>query len=349
MVEMMDQNRKRIFVANAGDVSLARKIVRELGETVGFDSLVIQELLLATRELVLNVINHAGQGEMFFSLLEGKKRGIKLETLDHGPGIQDIEIVMADGITSGTSLGYGLGSINRIMDVLDVRSPVTNGKGTQICCEKYLPVKYVCHLPCPFSVGVGSRPYPGMHDNGDSFVVKYFGCQLLVGVIDGLGHGKFAHEAAQRARQYVEKHYDQSFEMIFQGTGRACRSTRGVVMALVKLDWRTVPTKMTFGSIGNIEIRLQNGNAGALPVRRGIIGKNAPSPVIHEQPFDPGDTLFLFSDGITSHWPKDEFLYLQGKPADETARIMLTSLAKENDDATLLIVKSNMWEKLLHG
>ena len=73
--------------------------------------------------------------------------------------------------------------------------------------------------------------------------------------------------------------------------------------------------------------------AGALPVRRGIVGKNAPAPVIYEQSFDPGETLFLFSDGITSHWPMDEFTHLQGKSANETAQIMLTTLAKENDDA----------------
>lgn len=345
----MADNQKRILVTNAGDVCLARKIVRELGESVGFDSLLIQELVLAASELAFNLINHAGQGEMCFLLLEGEKRGIQMETLDQGPGIPDIEIAMTDGVSSGNSLGYGLGSINRIMDVLDICSPVTNGRGTRICCKKYLPVEYVSHGYSPLSVGVGSRPYPGMRDNGDSFIVKYFGCRLLVGVIDGLGHGTFAHEAAQRARQYVEKHYDQPFEKIFQGTGRACRSTRGVVMALVKFDWDTLPIKMTFASVGNIEVRLQNGNTGALPVRRGIIGKNAPAPIIHEQSFDPGETLFLFSDGITSHWPRDEFLDLKEKSVDEAARIMLTTLAKENDDATLLIVKSNLSETLLHG
>ena len=331
---------KKIIIANAGDVSLARKIARELAESVGFDSILTQELILAASELAFNIINHAGRGEMLFVLLEGDKKGIQLETIDDGPGIPDIEIAMTDGVTSGVSLGYGLGSINRIMDALDIRSPLTNGRGTRVCCKKYLPVEHVCHLPSPLSVGVGSRPYPGIPFNGDSFIVKHFGCNLLVGVIDGLGHGKFAHEASQRARQYVEKHYDQPFEMIFQGTGRACRSTRGVVMALVKFDWHIVPIKMTFGSIGNIEVRLQSGKASTLPVRRGIIGKNAPKPVIHEQSFDAGDTLFLFSDGITSHWPKDAFLDLKAKSADETARIMLNVLAKDNDDATLLIVKS---------
>ena len=125
---MISQDKKKIVVSNTGDVSLARKITRELGERVGFDSLVTQELVLAASELALNIITHAGQGEMTFSLLEGKNKGIQLETLDHGPGIPDIEIAMTDGITSGTSLGYGLGSINRIMDVLDVCSPVYKWK-----------------------------------------------------------------------------------------------------------------------------------------------------------------------------------------------------------------------------
>ncbi len=349
MVEVMVQDKKKIFVANSGDISLARKIVRELGERVGFDSALVHELVLVAGELASNLIRHADHGEMSFTLLGGEEKGIELETLDDGPGIPDIEIAMTDGVTSGTSLGYGLGSINRIMDFLEVHSPVTNGRGTRICSRKYLPVIHVCRLPCPLSVGVTSRPFPGMRHNGDSFIIKHFGCQLLVGVIDGLGHGKFAYDAAQRARQYVEKHYDQPFERLFQGTGRACRSTRGVVMALVKLDWSSLPIKMTFGSIGNIDARLWHGNAGSLPVRRGIIGKNAPSPKVHEQSYDLNDTLFLFSDGITSHWQMEKFLHLQTESAGEMARIMLEFLAKDDDDATLLIVKSSRSETLSHG
>jgi hypothetical protein len=84
--------------------------------------------------------------------------------------------------------------------------------------------------------GVATRPRTFGAVNGDAFVVKPWARSVLAGIIDGLGHGQFAHRAAQTARQYVESHFDQPLDQIFRGTGRACRATRGVVMALARFD-----------------------------------------------------------------------------------------------------------------
>ena len=78
--------------------------------------------------------------------------------------------------------------------------------------------------------------------------------RALVGVIDGLGHGQFAHRAAQTARQYVENHFDLPLDQIFRGVGRACRATRGVVMALARFDWGQ--GRLAFASVGNIAVRV---------------------------------------------------------------------------------------------
>ncbi len=56
------------------------------------------------------------------------------------------------------------------------------------------------------------------------------------------------------ARQYVESHYDLPLPAIFRGVGRACRATRGVVMALARFDWDQ--GRLSFASVGNIEVRV---------------------------------------------------------------------------------------------
>src|SRR5581483_9350549 len=119
----------------------------------------------------------------------------------------------------------------------------------------------------------------------------------LVGVIDGLGHGPFAQRAAVTARSFVESHYDRPLEEIFRGVGRACRATRGVVMALVQFSvtmqgahggedespsppatsrqWSGV--RFSFASIGNIEARvLHPPEPINLMIRRGVLGGVAP-------------------------------------------------------------------------
>ena len=73
-------------------------------------------------------------------------------------------------------------------------------------------------------------------------------------MIDGLGHGELARRASQTARRYVEHHFDQPLVNIFRGADRACRATRGVVMALARFDM--VSRKVTIASVGNIEVRL---------------------------------------------------------------------------------------------
>src|SRR5258708_16312541 len=89
--------------------------------------------------------------------------------------------------------------------------------------------------------------------NGDTFVIQQWGESALVGVIDGVGHGQFAYSAAQAARQYVERHYDQPLADIFLGVARTCRATRGVVMGLARFDWGQ--GTLTFASVGTVEAR----------------------------------------------------------------------------------------------
>ena len=57
---------------------------------------------------------------------------------------------------------------------------------------------------------MATRPRGFGQVNGDAFVVYQWAESALVGVIDGLGHGQFAHRAAETARRYVETHFDHA-------------------------------------------------------------------------------------------------------------------------------------------
>src|SRR5262249_35108513 len=132
--------------------------------------------------------------------------------------------------------------------------------------------------------GAATRAYRLGPVNGDAFVFKRWEHFALAGLIDGLGHGQRAAQAALTARQYVETHYAQPLRSIFRETGRACRSSRGVVMALARFDLKS--EKLSFASIGNIEARLLGGETRPkFIVRRGIVGGDAPEPAVTEHPW----------------------------------------------------------------
>ena len=332
---------------------------------LGFEEKASEEIAIAVSELASNLVKHAQQGQLTLTPLNANDRpGIRVESRDAGPGIADVERALADGVSTTGSLGYGLGTVNRLMDTFDIHSQP--GAGTHIVCTRWQRAGLPRVSPSPLEFGAATRAHPAMRENGDSFVLKTWDASVLVGVIDGLGHGQFAHRAAETARQYVESHFDQPLDAIFRGTSRACRASRGVVMALARFDWglevgdwklevrddetrRSLKSnfqsprsniQLTFASIGNIEARVF-GNAAPvnLIVRRGVIGGHAPHVLVTTHHWEPRDLLVLHTDGLSSHWRWEDFPYLAQESATRTAQRLLQRLAKEDDDATVVVVK----------
>jgi len=97
---------------------------------------------------------------------------------------------------------------------------------------------------------------------------------------------------------------------------------------------------MTYASVGNIEVRFLNVvEPVKIIVRRGIIGLNAPNPVVTENIWNTEGIMMLFSDGIRTHWRWEDYPGLWEKSANDVARELLLSLAKNEDDATIVLVR----------
>src|SRR5207245_4002449 len=142
--------------------------------------------------------------------------------------------------------------------------------------------------------GAAPRPCRNQRENGDAFVIKSWEEQALAGILDGLGHGPLAQRAAQTGRQYIERHFDQPLENLFRGVEIACRSSRGVVMALARFDLSA--RKLTVANVGNIEVRVVMGPAPVqVNVRRGVLGLNAPKPLLTEHRWTSGEMLVMHS------------------------------------------------------
>ncbi len=223
------------------------------------------------------------------------------------------------------------------MDEFDVAS--RSGAGTSIVCKRWLRLDMPPALACPLVFGVATRPCPLMPVNGDTFVIQQWGESALVGVIDGVGHGQFAYSAAQAARQYVERHYDQPLADIFLGVARTCRATRGVVMGLARFDWGQ--GTLTFASVGNVEARVfDSPEPMNFVVPRGILGLTARRPVVTQHRWAPSNVMALYSDGLSTHWRWSDFPHLAEASATVAAQELLHAFAREADDATVVVVKS---------
>lgn len=328
-----DRQLLRHVVAESADVLIVSADARMLAAGLGFSEVETEEIGIVAREIATNILKHAGHGAM--ALIVDQSR-LSIEAEDAGPGIPDVDQALADGYSTAGSLGYGLGTVNRLMDHLEITS--RTGRGTRLLTHRNLRAASEPAMRPPVEVGVATLPKPGYAENGDGFVFRSWGTHTMVGVLDGVGHGAPAQAATQAALRYVETHLEQPLEDIFRGVGIACRGTRGVVMALARFDW--VGHTLEFASVGNIEARvLDTDQPMRFVVRRGILGANAPEPRVTSQQWPKGATLVMFSDGVASHWGDVTLADAQGASASIAARALLNKLNRLTDDATLLIVR----------
>ncbi|WP_322814918.1 SpoIIE family protein phosphatase [Chloroflexus sp.] len=188
------------------------------------------------------------------------------------------------------------------------------------------------------SWGAALRPKAGQHISGDAYLVlPYADNQLLAAVIDGLGGGDAAAEAAQRAVAVLERYPTLELTELMRQADRALVGSRGAVMALLRLnaDQHTAE----FVGVGNIGAQVYSDLLIKPISKNGIVGYRLPQLLRLSYTYNSGDTFVLYSDGISSRFTTEMPPDLHQSPqhiADE----ILHRFGKDSDDATVVVVRS---------
>lgn len=124
-----------IPLASEPDVVVVRRRVREASAQIGLSLVDQTKLITAASELARNTLIYGGGGSMQLQTLNGPKLGVRLIFEDHGPGIQDIELALRDGFTTGTGLGLGLGGSKRLVNEFEINSKP--GQGTKVTVTRW--------------------------------------------------------------------------------------------------------------------------------------------------------------------------------------------------------------------
>jgi serine phosphatase RsbU (regulator of sigma subunit) len=184
---------------------------------------------------------------------------------------------------------------------------------------------------------VASRAAPGEAVSGDLQVVAPWRDGVLIGVLDGLGHGADAIAAARIAAAVLEQHAGEPVIPLVQHCHRALQRTRGVVMTLGSLN--TAEDTLTVIGIGNVETVIYRANPAATPrresvlLRGGVVGYQLPALQASILPMTPGDLVVFATDGV-----REDFSDLIN-PLDSMPQLVERILAKKfrgNDDGLVL-------------
>ena len=133
-----DSRAKLVQIGSAADIVAARHEGRLLASRLGFSSSELTVIATAISEVARNIVEYAGQGEIWLSLCQQDSRlGVCVVARDKGPGIPDVEKALRDGYSTHKGLGLGLPGARRLMDEFEIVSQI--GGGTTVTMRKWAP------------------------------------------------------------------------------------------------------------------------------------------------------------------------------------------------------------------
>lgn len=190
----------------------------------------------------------------------------------------------------------------------------------------------------PIDWAACGRPFAGESESGDLHVATAFPGGALVGVIDGLGHGKEAARAAHAAAAVLNRDPGQLVKTLVEACHEALRGTRGVVLSLASIN--ALRGELTWVGVGNVEAVLYRANLRSardrIVQRNGVVGFQLPALRVTTLPIFRGDVLVFASDGIGSSFTEEA-------PSDSSSQAyaarLLREYGKADDDALVLVVR----------
>jgi hypothetical protein len=186
--------------------------------------------------------------------------------------------------------------------------------------------------------GIATRPRKGETDSGDLHLVAELRGGLLMGVVDGAGHGPDAAAAARLAiRTLSGAPAGIALTDLVNDCHEQLRGSRGGVMSLGLI--REQDRGLSWLGIGNVTGVLYSDSREAparLLLRSGVVGMWLPALKPHTLELVCGDTVIFSTDGIDTRFIDE--LGVLGDPQALADRI-LRDYGNPNDDALVLVLR----------
>lgn len=289
-----------IPVEESSQVGQVRREALQVAALAGFDETDRGRVGLAATEIATNVLRHGQGGRITLSLVHGKASpGVEICGIDHGPGFS-LARCLPDGYSTAGSQGQGLGAIARQCTVFDVWS---DDRGAVVLARIYAEAARDNDLPY-----AGLR-VPMRYESvcGDGWHLRWEGPRLVASLVDGLGHGPQASEAAEQAMAVAAEagHLPPS-ELLERIHARLSR-TRGGAVAVFACD--LADGNARFAGVGNIAASVHAAGAPSrgLVSHPGIVGGQYRQMPAFPLQVAAGMLLVMHSDGLQTRWNLEQY------------------------------------------
>lgn len=331
---------RRYRIEDRSYFSIIKKDIAKAAKGIGFSVEQIGRLNIIISELTSNLLKFGQQKREFIwkAVCQNGQAGIEMLALDKGPGISNINHALQDGFSTSGTAGEGLGAVRRLSHFFDVYSQA--GQGTVVLSRLFsknslLPVNTTA-VTAALSV-----PKPGEELSGDGYHVEFDAEQDIFNllVLDGLGHGPQAHEAAEAALKVYACQKKESPARGLEEIHQSIKKTRGGVGMALHYNFKK--QEISYYGVGNISGRLVGyDSAKSLISFNGIVG-HIMSPRAKNQLIEWGYGMLLIvhSDGIHSHWELRNYPHIQAHDPLILAACLYRDANRGTDDVTIVVSK----------
>jgi serine/threonine-protein kinase RsbT len=118
-----------VAIRTEDDVARARTSARDLASSLGFSTLGQTRVATAVSELARNIVQYAGEGEIELRASDSPA-AVHVVARDRGPGIPNLEDILAGNYRSRTGMGMGLRGVKRLSEAFSVET--RRGAGTTV-------------------------------------------------------------------------------------------------------------------------------------------------------------------------------------------------------------------------
>lgn len=320
-------------VTEPSQVAEARRRAAAAAQASGFDETNVARAALVATELATNLVKHAVQGQLLVGSYEDPTgAGVEIVSLDKGPGMADLQSSLRDGYSTAGSPGTGLGAVWRQADAVDVVSHLELGTAILARLSRHKVKARAPGSGAPWgAVGV---PYPGEEVSGDAYCVREHAGRRTLLMVDGLGHGRAAAEAANEAVRLFRAYEQEEPARIVQALHAGMRATRGGAAAVARME----AGRVLYSGVGNIAGAVVTGaNKQSMVSHNGTVGLTARKIQTFEYPLPPSALLVMHSDGLASGWSLDRYPGLASAHPTLVAAVLLRDHTRGRDDATVLV------------
>jgi len=191
----------------------------------------------------------------------------------------------------------------------------------------------------PLQVGVVSVPMRGEPVCGDGWKSKMHADLTYIMLVDGLGHGVFASEAAREAERILTEVQYGSPSVVLRDCHDALKKTRGAAVAIAAIDQRN--RLLFFCGLGNISAMLLSANRRrGIASHNGTVGHNFHRAQEFTLPWYDDSILIMHTDGIGTRWDLDRYPGITRKHPNLIAAVLYRDFSRQRDDATVLVAKN---------